>query len=348
MATGALAPNAAGMPATRQEEEKLRALGMRALVVLMPYLYRATIDALAPPTTHSTLSLRLNWPELSELAPAPPTVPTASALGPTALASAPAESTGRIDRQNLPTAPAYGEDWRGALPAPRPVVYPRALFAHAPPTAATPPRPAWMSLLGGLPSLPLASVSSTLPDPSTVDANARAAPGAGKEVGEAAGSLISTLATFIYRTCASTLIEPPQPAHRAASRADPSITSAHPHIRRRRLSSWLYILIKPAAELLENPPEALRQPLLPAYYQWTNQTKTVGDAFKLLLISASHNPATYLAASELAKAMLMPFLIGYWPSVSNGRLATAALDQLAGPAPSPPPPPPPAAVADDS
>ena len=60
----------------------------------------------------------------------------------------------------------------------------------------------------------------------------------------------------------------------------------------------------------------------------TLTTKAV-DSFSLLLKSASTNPATYMMASELAKAYFVPVLVGVWPALSMGQLMRAALDRVA-------------------
>jgi len=97
------------------------------------------------------------------------------------------------------------------------------------------------------------------------------------------------------------------------------------------LWSWLKLLllymVEPLIHVMSHAVK-LTEPLtkLKVFDKWTSETVTVLDEFQLLLKSSGANIGAFLMASELAKAFLVPVLVGFWPAVSMGQMTLAALD----------------------
>ena len=95
--------------------------------------------------------------------------------------------------------------------------------------------------------------------------------------------------------------------------------------------SWLKLLllymVEPLIHVMSQTIK-LTEPLtkLKVFDKWTSETVTVLDEFQLLLKSSGANIGAFLMASELAKAFLVPVLVGFWPAVSMGQMTLAALD----------------------
>ena len=95
--------------------------------------------------------------------------------------------------------------------------------------------------------------------------------------------------------------------------------------------SWLKLLllymVEPLIHVMSHAVK-LTEPLtkLKVFDKWTAETATVLDEFQLLLKSSGANIGAFLMASELAKAFLVPVLVGFWPAVSMGQMTLAALD----------------------
>ena len=95
--------------------------------------------------------------------------------------------------------------------------------------------------------------------------------------------------------------------------------------------SWLKLLllntVEPLIHVLSNVAD-LTEPMQKRslFGKWTADTVDVLDEFQLLLKSSGANIGAFLMASELAKAFLVPVLVGFWPSISIGQMTLGALD----------------------
>ena len=99
----------------------------------------------------------------------------------------------------------------------------------------------------------------------------------------------------------------------------------------RTLWGWLQLLLRSSVEpLVRVLSESVRltEPMQKkgVYEKWTSETTAVLDEFNLLLKSSGANIGAYLMASELAKAFLVPVLVGFWPALAMGQMTQSALD----------------------